>query len=510
MGTRKSLQIEPRVFYGSVALIFSFLLAAVLSPSGSGRFFSRIQHVISIHFGWIYISAVAFFLIFSLWMIISPYGRLRLGADDSAPEFPFWTWIAMLFSAGMGIGLMFYSVAEPILHFSRPPAGADVVAGTPEAARLAMNITFLHWGLHAWAIFALAGLAAAFFCFRKGKPLCFRYCFSPLFGSKVEGPLGHLIDILAIVSTLFGVATSLGLGVMQINAGLAHLFSIGQGVGVQIILIVLITLVATASVVSGVGAGIRRLSELNVFLGAVLLLFIFLNGPTLQLLGAFVRNLGVYLQSLPLETAFTSARYSSEWKIDWTIFYWGWWISWAPFVGMFIARISKGRTIREFVAGVLLVPVLFTFFWLTVFGETALSMSLSGDHGIVEMVDRNLPVALYTLLERLPIPTVSCLLATLLVITFFVTSSDSGSLVVDIIASGGNQDPPIVQRIFWAALEGFVAAILLLFGGLKALQTAAITSALPFTVVLILMTLSLWKGLRMELSAQYKKSKVTS
>jgi len=497
--TQKTFQIEPFVFWGALVLIFSFLLLAMLNPIGSNQLFSQIQQALADHFGWFYISSVAFFLIFSLWLIVSPYGKLKLGSVNSTPEFSFWTWIAMLFSAGMGIGLMFYSVAEPILHFSHPPAGTHVLAGTSDAAEIAMNITFFHWGLHAWGIFAVTGLAIAFFCYRKNKPLCFRYCFGPLFGSRIEGLLGHCIDILAIVSTLFGIATSLGLGVMQINAGLKHLFSVSQGIGIQVALIVIITLIATISVVSGVSGGIRRLSELNVLLGAILLLFVFLAGPTVHILDSFVQNLGIYLQNLPQLTFMTHASDSSSWKSEWTIFYWGWWISWAPFVGIFIARISKGRSIREFVAGVLFVPTLLTFFWLTVFGNTALNFSLAGDNGIVEMVNQNLPVALFTLLERLPFATWTSILATLLVITFFVTSSDSGSLVVDILASGGNPNPPIPQRIFWATLEGLIAAILLVFGGLKALQTAAITSALFFAVILILMTFSLWKGIKQEL-----------
>ncbi len=424
--------------------------------------------------------------------MFSEYGNIRLGGDDAEPEFSTASWFSMLFSAGMGIGLLFYGVAEPMFHFQTPPFPVE---GTVERARMAMSFTFLHWGLHPWAIYALVSLALAFFSFNKGQPLSIRSIFYPLLGEKINGPWGNLIDILATIATLFGVATSLGFGVQQVNAGLSHLIGIEQNEIIQLFLIAGITAIATISVVRGLDAGIKKLSELNIWLAMALLAFVFLAGPTLFILNGFIENIGNYFQSFPQIATWNETLENSKWQNGWTVFYWAWWIAWSPFVGMFIARVSRGRTIREFLMGVLAIPTLVTFLWMTVFGNSALYIELFGGGGLAEEVTRNVPLSLFLLLEHFPFSNITAVLGVLVVISFFVTSSDSGSMVIDIITAGGNPDPPIPQRLFWAILEGVVAAALLLSGGLAALQSAVIATGLPFGMVLIMLCFSLKKGL---------------
>jgi choline/glycine/proline betaine transport protein len=416
----------------------------------------------------------------------------------------------MLFSAGMGIGLLFYGVAEPMYHLLTPPHGAE--PGTVAAAEDAMKTVFLHWGLHAWAIYALVGLALAYFAFNRGQPLSIRAVFEPLLGKRIHGPWGHLIDILATVATMFGVATSLGLGAHQVNAGLHHLFGVPETRTVQILLIAGITAIATASVVAGLNHGIKRLSEYNMAAAGLLLLFVLLAGPTLFILNGFVENLGDYLNDFFYLGFWNETYTGGSWQNGWTVFYWGWWIAWSPFVGMFIARISRGRTVREFVAGVLLVPTLLTFLWLSVFGDSALYIELFGGGGMASAVEDNLARSLFVFLEQLPgaagndLPMMviagASVLATVVIVTFFVTSSDSGSLVIDMITAGGKPNPPVAQRIFWAVTEGVVAAALLVGGGLTALQTAAIATGLPFALVLMVMIFSLYRGLARDRAAR--------
>jgi len=494
--TGKRSRISPPVFFGSAGLILATVLFSVAVPETAASLFSRLQGAIVETFGWFYLLAVAVFLVFSLWLAFSSHGRVKLGPDHSEPDFSYRSWFAMLFSAGMGIGLLFFGVAEPIMHFGSPPSGEG---GTVAAAREAMSITFFHWGIHAWAIYAVVGLSLAYFGFRHNLPLTVRSALYPMLGERIHGPIGHAVDIFAVLGTMFGVATSLGLGVMQVNAGLGYLFGLPVSLTVQLLLIAAITLMATASVVAGLDAGIRRLSELNLLLAVVLLLFVLFAGPTLHLLGALVQNLGLYLGSVVDRTFNLYAYQPNEWIGGWTLFYWGWWISWSPFVGMFIARVSRGRTIREFILGVLFVPVGFTFAWMTFFGNTAIHLELIGAAvTLSSAVADNVPVALFKFFELLPFSFVASLVATVLVITFFVTSSDSGSLVIDIITSGGSREPPVWQRIFWAVTEGLVAGVLLLAGGLTALQTAAIASALPFAVVMLVICYGLLRGLHME------------
>lgn len=492
----KHSQLSPPVFFGSAFLIFALVLFAVFSPDTARNVFGAVQGWITDSFGWFYMLSVAIFLIFALGLAVSSYGEIKLGPDDSEAEYSYTSWFAMLFSAGMGIGLMFYGVAEPILHYDNPPVGTG---GSLEAAREAMSITFFHWGIHAWAIYAVIGLSLAYFSFRHNLPLTIRSALYPLIGNRIRGPIGHMVDIFAVLGTMFGVATSLGLGVLQVNSGLNYLFDIPQDAVVQLILIAIITGCATMSVVAGLDSGIKRLSELNLFLALLLLIFVLLVGPTLYLLQTLVQNVGLYLSEVVDRTFNLFAYKPNDWIANWTLFYWAWWIAWSPFVGMFIARVSRGRTIREFVIGVLFVPVGFTFIWLTFFGNAAMWLDMGSAAGAISAaVGDNISTALFRFLEHFPFSGISSLLATVLVVTFFVTSSDSGSLVIDIITSGGHGDPPVWQRVFWALTEGVVAAVLLLAGGLGALQTASLTAALPFSVVMLFVCYGLLKGLRLE------------
>lgn len=492
---RPKMQVNPPVFFISAGLILAFVLYGALLPEQAGRAFDALQAKIVHDFGWFYILAVAIFLIFVIFLMLSRYGDVKLGPDDSEPEYSYLSWFAMLFSAGMGIGLLFFGVAEPIQHYAKPPVGEG---STVEAARQAMVLTFFHWGLHAWAIYLVVGLALAYFAFRRGLPLTLRSGLFPLIGKRIHGPAGHAIDIFAVLGTMFGVATSLGFGVLQVNAGFSHLFGLPVNPTVQLILIAVITGMATLSAGTGLDKGVKRLSELNIILAIVLLVFVLCAGSTVFLLQAFVQNVGAYLGAVVQRTFRMYAYEPNAWLGDWTLFYWGWWISWSPFVGMFIARISRGRTIREFIGGVLLVPVLFTFLWMTVFGNTAIALDLSGAAPIVQTVADNIPVALFEVLEQLPLSVIASGLATLLIVTFFVTSADSGALVIDMITSGAAPNPPVWQRVFWAICAGVVAAVLLLAGGLQALQTAALASALPFAVIMLLICYGLLRALQTE------------
>ncbi|EGL53058.1 choline-glycine betaine transporter [Methylophaga aminisulfidivorans MP] len=495
--TTRKAEINPPVFFGSAILIIAFVIFAAFFSDTASSVFTATQSWIVNSFGWFYLLAVGFFLIFSIGLAMSSYGAIKLGPDHSEPDYGYLSWFAMLFSAGMGIGLLFFGVAEPIMHFSSPPVGQG---GDIEAAREAMSITFFHWGLHAWAIYAVVGLSLAYFGFRHNLPLSIRSSLYPLIGEKIYGPIGHTVDIFAVLGTMFGVATSLGLGVLQVNAGLTYMFGLpAESVGLQIGLIAGITLLATISVVAGLDSGIKRLSEINLGLAILLLLFVLFAGPTLFLLQTLVQNTGNYLSEVVNKTFNLYAYDPNGWIGGWTLFYWGWWIAWSPFVGMFIARVSRGRTIRQFILGVLFVPVGFTFMWMTFFGGTAIHMELGNLAGVISgAVSENSAIAVFSMFEHMPLSMISSGLATILVITFFVTSSDSGSLVIDMITSNGHPKPPVWQRIFWALTEGCVAAALLLAGGLKALQTASIAGALPFVVIMLLMCFGLMKGLRME------------
>jgi len=486
------LDVHPQVFFISAALIIIFVAATIFFQQYLGDIFQQMQTAMSRYAGFFFIWTVNIVLVFVLVLLAGRFGSIRLGGPDAKPEFSTMGWFAMLFSAGMGIGLLFYGVAEPMFHYAANPLTEP---GTTESVRKAMDITFLHWGLHPWAIYSLVALSLAFFSFNKGLPLSIRTAFYPLLGERIYGWPGNIIDILATVATLFGVATSLGLGVQQVNAGLDHLLGIGQSAKIQVILIACITAVATWSVIKGLDKGIRRLSEINITFAALLALFVLLVGPTLFIMDALLENIGYYVQHLPQLSTWNETYEQTEWQQGWTIFYWAWWIAWSPFVGMFIARVSHGRTIRQFILGVMLVPTFITFLWITIFGNTAIFIEMFGSGGISRAVQDNIPVSLFVMLENFPLNVITSSLSIVVIITFFVTSSDSGSMVIDIITSGGNPNPPVLSRLFWAILEGVVAAALLLGGGLVALQTATITTGLPFAVVILGMCVALYKGL---------------
>jgi len=500
------IDVHPRVFPIACAVIALFIGLTLVFESSSAMVFGTGQTIISAGGGWFYILAVNVFILTILFFALSKYGDIRLGGIEAEKEFSDFSWMAMLFSAGMGIGLMFFSVAEPVSHFgSVPPFFSGVESGTEAAGVAGMAMTYFHWGIHPWAIYALVGLGLAFFSFNRGLPLTFRSVFWPLLGERIYGWPGDLIDILSVIATLFGLSTSLGIGAQQVNAGLTVIsgeylsVTIPQATWIQVVLIVGITAIATLSVAAGLDGGVRRLSELNLYLMLTFLAVILVVGPTLYLLRGFVTSIGAYAGILPELAFWTQTAGGETWQSGWTIFYWGWWISWSPFVGMFIARISKGRTVREFVLGVLFLPALFSFFWMSTFGGSALFVELETSGTLVAAVNENVATAMFELFSFYPLTALMSVLGVVLVITFFVTSSDSGSLVIDHLTSGGKHDVPVTQRIFWSIIEGVIAAVLLIGGGLGALQTAAITAGLPFAFVLLLMCYTVYLGLSREL-----------
>lgn len=496
--TAKERTINPPVFYGSAGILFTLVAFVLVFHDASQQAFGAIQNWIVGNVGWFYILAVALILMVTVFCMVSRYGDIKLGPDHSEPDYSGATWFAMLFCAGMGIGLMFFGVAEPLMHLIEPPVGEP---GSVYAAREAIKITFFHWGLHAWAIYAIVALILAYFAYRHDLPLTLRSALYPLIGDRIYGPIGHAVDIFAVVGTILGIATSLGFGVLQINSGLNHLFGIPVGVTTQVILIIGAMGLATLSVVSGLDTGIRRLSELNMILAVLLLLFILALGPTVFLMQAYVQNIGAYLSEIVGKTFNLYAYQRTDWLGGWTLFYWGWWLSWSPFVGMFIARISRGRTIREFIAGVTLVPAGFTFLWMTVFGVTAIDMVITGGlTSLAETTQADNSLALFVFLEQFPFSSVLSGLAVVMVIVFFVTSADSGALVVDMLASGGKDNTPVWQRIFWVCVMAVVAIVLLLADGLSALQTATIASAFPYALVLLAAIWGLLKALKVDIT----------
>ena len=492
----RSVTINPPVFYGSAVLIAVLVLFASIFPDTAQSFFGQLQSWILENVSWFYILAVAIILLSTIFLAVSRYGDIKLGPDHSEPDYNNLTWFAMLFSAGMGIGLMFFGVAEPVMHFVSPPVGDP---NTVEAAREAMKLTFFHWGLHAWAVYAIVALILAFFSYRHGLPLTLRSALYPLIGERIYGPIGHAVDIFAIIGTVFGIATSLGYGVLQINSGFNYLFDLPISTNVQVVLIVSITALATLSVATGLDKGIRRLSELNLLLAVILLTLVLVLGPTALLLKSFVQNTGGYLSDIVNKTFNLYAYAPTDWLGGWTLLYWGWWMSWSPFVGMFIARVSRGRTIRQFVTGVLLVPTGFTLIWMTVFGNSAIYLIMKeGMTSLADTVSADSSLALFAFLEHFPFSTLLSMVAVCMVILFFVTSADSGSLVIDMLASGGKTQTPLWQRIFWASSTGIVAITLLISGGLGALQTATIASALPFSIILLVAIWGLFKALHID------------
>lgn len=505
---KKRSHINPPVFFTSAALIFILVAFAALFPEQADTQLTALQTSLFANASWFYILAVALILLTVIYLGVSRYGDIKLGPDHAEPDFSYHSWFAMLFSAGMGIGLMFFGVAEPVMHYMAPPSGEPE---TVNAAREALRITFFHWGLHAWSIYAIVALILAFFSYRHGLPLTLRSALYPIIGDRIYGWMGHAVDIFAVIGTVLGVATSLGYGVLQVNAGLNHLFGLPVSATMQVILIVVITALATLSVVSGLDKGIRILSEINLGLAVLLLILVGTLGPTVLLLKSFVENTGGYLSELVTKT-FNLYAYepkSSKWLGGWTLFYWGWWLAWSPFVGMFIARVSRGRTIREFVTGVLFVPAGFTLLWMTFFGNSAIWMIMQqGATDLAQIVMSDQTLALFNFLEHFPFSFALSCIAVAMVVVFFVTSADSGAMVVDTLASGGIDQTPVWQRIFWSALMGVVAITLLLAGGMKALQVVTIASALPFAIILLMSMYGLLKALRID--AWKRESKQTA
>jgi len=500
--------IHPPVFWPSLLIILAFVIIAIVGGEAVGEAIGTVQTGIVAGFGWYYTALVSAFVVFALIIGLSHFGDIRLSNDDDGPEFGLVTWLAMLFAAGMGIGLVFWGVAEPLHHFAGIPNDASrVVTMEAEGAQQALVISFLHWGLHPWAIYVVIGLAIAYAVHVKNRPVSIRWTVQPVLGDRIKGWLGDVIDIAAVVGTVFGIATSLGLGVTQIAGGLEFLEIISTPTNMIMVLIIgIVTAIAIFSVVTGVKKGMKWLSNINMSMAVGLMLFLLIVGPTLFLLRQLIQASGAYLQNLISLSFRTSALFGEdglEWQSWWTAFYWGWWISWAPFVGVFIARISKGRTVRQFVMGVLFVPTVFSFLWFTVLGGSGLYRELFGQGGLVTTDAEGNPAvdetnSLFELLEPLPASGLVIGLTIIIVVLFFVTSSDSGSLVVDMLASGGNVEPPTWSRVLWSVLEGAVAVALVVAGGLAALRGVAITIALPFSFVMILMCFALVRQFRIE------------
>ncbi|WP_394212679.1 BCCT family transporter [Enterovibrio calviensis] len=503
------LDIHNRVFVISGSMIALFVAVTLLFRQSVGPLFSEMRNTLTAQLDWFFIGAGNVFVILCLILVVSPLGKVRLGGTEAKPDYTYVGWFSMLFAAGMGIGLMFYGVSEPLSHYAASMGGVVEGAnglrtdwsplggamGNAEAAKdLGMAATIYHWGLHPWAIYALLALSLALFSFNKGLPLTMRSVFYPIFGERIWGWPGHIIDITAVVATLFGLATSLGFGASQAAAGLNYLFGIPDGTPTQIALIIGITGLALSSVVAGLDAGVKRLSEFNMLMATLLMVFVIAVGPTLSIFSNLVSNMGAYFENLPA-LSMPFGREDANYSQGWTAFYWAWWMSWSPFVGMFIARVSRGRTVREFIVCVLLIPTSVCVMWMTAFGTTAIEQ-LQG--GYTAVVDAELPLQLFSMLDGLPLSSITSLLGIILVVVFFVTSSDSGSLVIDTISAGGKVDSPVPQRIFWCSFVGLVAISLLLGGGLSALQAMVVSTGLPFGIVLLLCAFSLVKGLMSE------------
>ena len=503
------LDIHNRVFAISGLLVVAFVVLTLAFQNQVEPMFTAMRGWLTSNLDWFFISAGNIFVLVCLGLAISPLGKVRLGGTEATPDYTYLGWFSMLFAAGMGIGLMFFGVSEPLSHFGSAFGGTAMengvrtdwaplgaAAGDAAAAtRLGMAATIYHWALHPWAIYAILALGLALFSFNKGLPLTVRSVFYPLLGERIWGWPGHVIDILAVLATLFGLATSLGYGAAQASSGLNFLFDVPLGNTTQIVLVIGMTAIALFSVVAGLDAGVKRLSEINMMLAVLLLVFVIAVGPTLDILSGFFGNLGAYFQHLPALSN-PVGRDDANFSQGWTAFYWAWWISWSPFVGMFIARVSRGRTVREFIVSVLIVPSLACVLWMTVFGETAIIQFVRD--GYEAATKAELPLQLFAMLDALPLAQITSFIAIILVVVFFVTSSDSGSLVIDVIAAGGKVDAPTPQRVFWCVFEGLVAIALILGGGLVALQAMAVSTGLPFTIVLLMSAVAVVKGLASE------------
>lgn len=501
------LIVHKPVFYPSLIIIILSVVLALLFSEQAQRSFENAQNIVSEKAGWIYTISVNAFIIFCLYLAFGKYGSVRIGGPTAKPEFKVSAWFAMLFSTGIGNGLVLFSIADPVRDFMNPPrltADADPTVIAQEA----INFSFLHHGIHGWAIYSVIGLSLAYFTYNRKMPLTIRSAFYPLLGERIHGWIGNLIDTVAVVATLFGLATTMGFGVGQINAGFTHVFGLPNSLGIQYLIILGITAIATISVVSGVNKGIKFLSEMNVSVALIIFLMVLILGPTAFILKSYVQNIGSYLYNFIDLATWSDSYGNNSWHNNVTLMYWGWWASWSPFVGTFIARISRGRTIREFILGVLFLPAMVTFLWFSAFGGTTMLGLMEGDLSLAHAVNDNISTALYVFFEKFPFAVVLKVLGMILICSFIITSADSGALVVDGITSGGNRKTPAIQRIIWASLAGLIAAALLTGGGLGTLQAAVTISGLPFAILLLLMCISLYMGVKEDFQLGERRSKL--
>lgn len=501
------LVVNKTVFLASIAVIVFAIAGTLIFQEQADYYFATAQSFVSAHGGWVYTLAANLFIIFCLYMAFGKYGSIRLGGEGARPEFSLTAWFAMLFSAGIGNGLVLFSIADPVRDFLNPPrlAGANPTLIAQEA----INFSFLHHGIHGWAIYSVVGLSLAYFTYNRKMPLTLRSAFYPLLGNRIYGWIGDVIDIMAVLTTLFGLATTIGFGVGQINAGFTHVFGIPSSLFYQVIIITAVTLAATLSAFSGLNKGVKILSILNVRVALIIFILVLILGPTTFILSSYIQNIGSYLTNFVEMSTWTESLQDTEWQKIRTIMYWGWWISWSPFVGTFIARISRGRTIKEFMLCVLILPALVTFLWFSAFGGTTMKDILAGDTALINAVNDDISTALYVFFDKFPLAMVLKVLGLILICSFIITSADSGALVVDSITSGGKLKTPAFQRVIWAVATGVIAAVLMYGGGLNALQTAVTISGLPFAILLVMMCFSLLSGLQEDYQSNQRKKKLT-
>ncbi len=491
------------VFVVSLLIVFALIVVGALFPESLDRWTAVMHSAIIRNCGWGYLLSAFLFLVFSVFMAFSKYGNIKLGQDHEKPRFSYFGWFSMLFAAGMGIGLIFWGVAEPMSHYLNPPA--YIAEASPEAAKFAMRYSFFHWGIHPWAIYIVMSLSIAYFSFRRGMPPLISSCFFPLLGEKIFGFAGYLIDILAVFATVFGIVTSLGLGAMQINSGLASVLPFEASFASTIAIIAIVTVLFMMSSMTGLDRGIQMLSKANIMLAILILVFMLLVGPTTTTFNVLLSTFADYASSLFTMSLSTNPFRGPEWTQNWTLFYWAWWISWSPFVGLFVASISRGRTIREFILGALLVPTLLTFVWFSVFGGAAFHLELDQGAQIAAAVAQDVSTGLFKLYSFYPLTNVLTLLTVLLLVVFFVTSADSATFVLGMMTSGGQENPPASKKLIWGLTVSTTAAILLFTGGLEGLQRMAIAAAMPFAGIMLLLCLCLLKGLRYEFKQELPK-----
>ncbi|GGW26258.1 BCCT family transporter [Arenibacter certesii] len=500
------LVVNKTVFLSATLILIGSILFTLIFEKEADHYFGIAQTYVSAHGGWIYTLAVNLFIIFCLYMAFGKFGKVRIGGKNSKPEFSLWAWFSMLFSAGIGNGLVLFSIADPVRDFLNPPR----LAGEEPAliAQEAISFSFLHHGIHGWAIYSVVGLSLAYFTYNRKMPLTLRSAFYPLLGNRIHGWMGDVIDIMAVITTLFGLATTIGFGVGQINSGLTHVFGIPSSLFYQIIIILAVTLAATLSAFSGVNKGVQMLSKLNVRVASAIFLLVLILGPTTFIFKSYIQNIGVYLTNFVDMATWTEALRGTDWQKTRTIMYWGWWISWSPFVGTFIARISRGRTVKEFMLCVLILPALVTFLWFSAFGGITMRDILLGDTAMIAAVNDNISTALYVFFDKFPLAMLLKVLGVVLISSFIITSADSGALVVDSITSGGKLKTPPFQRVIWAVATGTIAGVLMYGGGLNALQTAVTISGLPFAILLVMMCFSLHSGMKEDYEQAEREQKL--